>query len=110
MAEKQCDHDTSSWDVERRLTSGVQVNLPGGIRRDLGMLRRLHHLLVDITADRGFKETLAEDAETRLEFLSSDAALFYVYDLLNEACYPKKRSKTTKTTKKSKKVAKPKRK
>ncbi len=103
MAEKQSDHDTSSPNEERRLTNTVRVTLPEGVRGNLGMLRRLHHLMVDITADRGFVKNLADDAERRLEDLSSWMAADYVLDLVGQAYSPRRRSKKTK---KSKKIAK----
>lgn len=103
MAKKKTETDTSNSNEQWNLTSRVRVNLPESVRDNLGMLRRLHHLVVDIMADRGFVKTLADDAEMRLEVLSTDMAAHYVMDLLGQAYSPRRRSKKTK---KSKKIAK----
>ena len=103
MARKQSDQDTSNSSAGWNLTSSVRVKLPEPVRDNLGMLRRLHNLMVDVTAGRGFVKTLADDAEMRLGVLSSDMAAHYVMDLLGEAYSPRRRSKKTK---KSKKIAK----
>jgi hypothetical protein len=58
---------------------------------------------VDIVADGGFVETLANEAESRLGALSSHVAAEYVLDLLTEAHSPARKSKKAK---KSKKIAK----
>ncbi len=59
--------------------------------------------MVDIMADRGFVKDLADEAEMRLEALSTDMAAHYVMGLLGQAYSPRRRSKKTK---KSKKIAK----
>ena len=100
---KRTDHDTSNSNEQWSLTSRVRVNLPDSVRDNVRMLRRLHHLVVDIMADAGFVKTLADDAEMRLEVLSTDMAAHYVMDLLGQAYSPRRRSKKTK---KSKKIAK----
>ncbi len=107
MAECETDHDTSNSKGQWDLTSRVRVNLSEGVRGDLGMLRRLHHLMVDITADRGFVGTLADYAEMRLGAMSTDMAVNYVLDLLGQAYSPRRKPPKIK---KSKKVAKRKRK
>ncbi|MCH7885920.1 MAG: hypothetical protein IIC01_11825 [Planctomycetes bacterium] len=101
MAKPETDHDTSNSNKPWNLTSRVRVNLPESVRDNLGALRRLHHLVVDIMADRGFVKTLADDAEMRLEVLSTDMAAHYVMDLLGQAYSPRRRSKKTKKSKKS---------
>ncbi len=105
MAKPEADHDTSNSDEGCYLTSRVRVNLPESIRHDPVMLRRLHHLVVDITADRGFVETMADDAEMRLGVLSSDMVANYVLDLLGQAYLSRRRSKKTKKSKKTAKGA-----
>ncbi|UCC30929.1 MAG: hypothetical protein JSU86_01370, partial [Phycisphaerales bacterium] len=49
---------------------------------------------------------LADEAESRLEALSSDMVVRYVMELLAEAHSPARKSKKTKKAKKSKKIAK----
>ena len=110
MAEKQCDNDTSSSEPGWELTGPHRVPLQEWVRADLGILRRLHHVIVDGMADRGFKTKLADDAETNLGALGADVGSNYVHHLVAQAFSPRRRSKKTKKTKKSKKVAKRKRK
>ncbi len=107
MAKDEADHETSNSDEGWNLTSSVRVKLAERVRENLSMLRRLNHLLVDVTADRGFVKTLADDAERNLGVLSSDMAAHYVMDLLSQAYSPRRKSKKTKT---SKRIAKRKRK
>ncbi len=107
MAEEQCDHDTSSSEPGWSLPGSFRVPLDERVRADRGMLRRLHHLIVDGMADRGFMTKLADDAEMNLGALAAVVGSNYVYDLLSQAYSPRRRSKKTK---KSKKVAKRKRK
>ena len=107
MAKKQSDHDPSNSNEYWYPTSRVPVNLPESVRDHPRMLRRLHHLMVDIMADRGFVKELADDAERRLGDLTTHVAGHYVMDLLGQAYCPRRRSRKTR---KSKKVAKPKRK
>ncbi len=107
MAKKRNDDDTSKSNEPWIPTGRVRVTLPESFRDNKSRLRRLNHLVVDIMADRGFVNSLVDDAEMRLEVLSTDAAAHYVLGLLGQAYSPRTKSKKTK---KSKKVAKHKRK
>ncbi len=100
------DPDRSNCDAEPRLTSGLRVKLPDSVRDNVRMLRRLHYRLADIMADGGFVEWLAEDAEMRLEALSSHMVGGYVSGLVNEAVFVPRKRKKPKKAKKSKKTAK----
>ena len=92
MAERT-DDDTSNGEADRKLVSGLRVNLPDSFRGDLSRLRRLHHLVVDSTADAILVKELEDQAERYLEVLSSSMAFYYVIDLLAKALYPPKKSK-----------------
>ncbi|UCC31156.1 MAG: hypothetical protein JSU86_02545 [Phycisphaerales bacterium] len=76
------------------------MTLPESVRGNPDMLRRLHHRIVDIVADGGFVETLANEAESRLGALSSHMAAEYVLDLLTEAHAWARKSKKTRRPKK----------
>ncbi len=63
----------------------VTVTLPDWVRNDLGMLRWLHHRVVDLLASHDHADWMIQDIEDRLGALSSDLIDDAVNNLIAEA-------------------------
>jgi hypothetical protein len=62
----------------------INVVLPDEVRRDRNLMRRLHHRVVDLLADKGILECFADDVEERLASLGAEIVSDFVADLLRE--------------------------
>ena len=63
----------------------VIVTLPDWVRNDLGMLRWLHHRVVDLLAYHGRTAWMIQDIEDRLDALSGDLIDGTINNLIAEA-------------------------
>jgi hypothetical protein len=62
----------------------IDVILSPTIRQDHALMRRLHHRVVDLLAEKNMLDYFADDVEVRLAALSTDIVSDYVADLLKE--------------------------
>ena len=68
----------------------IHVVLPDKVRRNYALMRRLHHRVVDLLAEKGMLDHFADDVEERLSSLSVKIVSDFVAKLLNEARPAKK--------------------
>jgi hypothetical protein len=62
----------------------INIALPEKVRRDQALMRRLHHRVVDLLADKGMLGHFAEDVEERLATLGAEIVSDFVAGLLKE--------------------------
>ena len=62
-----------------------EVTLPEGVCKDVQMLRRLHHRMVDLIADNEHTAWMISDIELCLEGLADDLFRDAVRDIIAEA-------------------------
>ena len=62
----------------------IHVVLPDKVRRNYALMRRLHHRVVDLLAEKGMLDHFADDVEERLAALGPDIVSNFIADLLKE--------------------------
>ena len=81
------EHETESNPDEAFVTfqGDCEVKIPELVRKDMRMLRWLHHRVVDLMASHGHANLMILDVEDRLAVISSDLLADAVTDLVREA-------------------------
>ena len=85
MAERETESTPERPRVQVECDCEVNVTLPGWVRKDLRMLRWLHHRVVDLLARHGRATWMSQDIEDRLDALSPHLLDDAVNNLIAEA-------------------------
>jgi hypothetical protein len=85
MPERETESKPEGPRVKVECDCEVAVTLPGWVRKDLRMLRWLHHRVVDLLARHARSAWMIQDIEDRLDALSGDLIDDAVNNLIAEA-------------------------